>query len=196
MFDQKEHRKKPEVKEQRRLYAKEYISRPEVKAKQREYLKRPEVIKRRKEWRLKNPIKVKESNKKYYNNNKDKARKTQRRYNFENKDKINAWRRYKTKNDPQFNLGLRLRLRFLEALKHFSKTGKIKTSKQYGIDYEAIIKFLEPLPDNIHYYEIHHVKPLYQFDLNDPKQIKIAFAPENHELLTYEEHRKINHYEL
>ena len=52
-------------------------------------------------------------------------------------------------------------------------------------------------------YDIHHIKPLFTFNFVNPngstnlKEVQIAFAPENHILLTKEEHkeihRKLNH---
>ena len=67
------------------------------------------------------------------------------------------------------------------------------TSKKYGINYQAIIEYLKPLPENLSNYHIHHIKPLFTFDFNNLEEIKKAFAPENHKLLLIEEHRKLNH---
>ena len=56
-------------------------------------------------------------------------------------------------------------------------------SKKYGIDYKAIIEHLKPFPKDISIYHIDHIKPLCSFDLTSPKEVKKAFAPENHQWL-------------
>lgn len=96
--------------------------------------------------------------------------------------------RYKT--DPQFNLKERLRARLRKALRLYSKTGKIAKSKDYGVDYDAIIRNLGACPGVLEEYHIDHIKPLVLFDLNDLEQIKLAFAPENHQWLRKEENLK------
>ena len=60
-------------------------------------------------------------------------------------------------------------------------------SKKYGINYKAIIEHLKPFPENISEFHIDHIKPLCSFNLEDPEEIKIAFAPENHQWLTIQE---------
>ena len=72
------------------------------------------------------------------------------------------------------------------ALTHYSKTGKIRKSKDYGINYKAIIEHLKPFPKDIKRYELDHIIPLSLFDHNDPEQIKKAWAPENLQWLTKE----------
>ena len=53
---------------------------------------------------------------------------------------------------------------------------------------------------NINDYEIHHIKELSSFNFKNEdgspnfEEIKKAFAPENHQLLTIEEHRKTKSY--
>ena len=73
-----------------------------------------------------------------------------------------------------------------------SKNGKQKLSKEYGINFTAIIEYLRPFPKDIENYEIDHIIPLSWFDFNNPKEIKWAFSPENHQWLTKEENRKKN----
>ena len=93
----------------------------------------------------------------------------------------------KYKEDKEYQIGVKLRNRFKQALKTYSKTGKIATSREYGIDYEAIIKHLTPFPEDIQNYHIDHIRPLCSFNLNDPEEIKKAFAPENHRWLLAED---------
>jgi len=66
-------------------------------------------------------------------------------------------------------------------------------SSKYGIDYGAIIEALGPHPNTIGIsgdFHIDHIIPVSAFDLTDPAQIKIAFAPENHQWLLARDNRK------
>ncbi len=85
--------------------------------------------------------------------------------------------------DSIFAIRERLRGRLKSALKSYSRTGKVKTSDEYGINYKAIIQYLKPFPRDRHLYHIDHIKPLASFNFNDPEQIKKAFAPVNHQWL-------------
>ena len=84
-------------------------------------------------------------------------------------------------------------------LNHYIRTGKKRKGGKYKIDYAGIIEYLEPLPKSLKGYNIHHIKPLNKFNFVNKdntlnfKEIQEAFKPENHQLLTIEEHRAINH---
>ena len=95
----------------------------------------------------------------------------------------------KTSNeiDFPFRLAKNLRTLFINTLRTYLVTGKIKPSCEYGIDYKAIIEHLKPFPKDIENYHIDHIIPLSLFDFNNPQQIKIAFAPTNHQWLTIKE---------
>lgn len=94
------------------------------------------------------------------------------------------------KIDPAFAVMSTLRNRVRSSFCTFSKTGKTKTSNEYGINYQAIFEHIGPCPGDKKKYHIDHIKPLCLFDFNDPEQIKEAFAPENHQWLTAEENLK------
>lgn len=74
------------------------------------------------------------------------------------------------------------------------------TSKQYGIDYKAIIEHLKPFPKDYltskNKYHIHHIKPLHTFNFihkdgsTKLKEVQRAFSPTNHKWLTIKEHKK------
>lgn len=89
----------------------------------------------------------------------------------------------RTQNNPQFVVISRLRSRLKNAFLRFSKNGKVKSSREYGIDYEAIFKHIGPCPGIRKDYHIDHIIPLCFFDFDDPEQVKKAFAPENHQWL-------------
>ncbi|MEK6883135.1 MAG: HNH endonuclease signature motif containing protein, partial [Nanoarchaeota archaeon] len=84
------------------------------------------------------------------------------------------------KIDPQFAIKCRLRSALYLALKYYTETGKIYKSREYGIDYDAILKKLGNFPtENRKDWHIDHIRPLNSFDLTNPEEIKKAFAPEN-----------------
>lgn len=161
---------------------------------------------------LKNKEKTIANKKKYYSDNKEIIDKKHKMYYFQNKERINQIKRKyyqknkdyfiklgyirkkeKLKMDPYFKLTEQLRNRVRMAFHHYSKTGKILTAREYGIDYGAIIKYLEKSkPDDYtsKKYHIDHIKPLCSFGLNDLEEVKKAFAPKNHQWLTAEANLK------
>ncbi len=141
----------------------------------RYYKDNKEKIKQRSKKYLQSPL-GKEKRKQYKQNNKEKINKTQKLY-----------LRKKRKTDSIFAIRERLRGRLKSALRVYSKNGKVKTSDEYGINYKAIINHLRPFPRDKHLYHVDHKKPLSSFNFNDPEQIKLAFAPENHQWLLIKE---------
>lgn len=103
------------------------------------------------------------------------------------KERNIAYRKQRIKINTNFALICRLRSSLIRAFKYYSKTGKIKVSCEYRIDYQAIIEHLKPFPKDIENYHVDHIIPLSRFNFNNPKHIKIAFRPENHQWLTKEE---------
>lgn len=89
--------------------------------------------------------------------------------------------RYAT--DELFRLKEILKSELLHAFKAYSVGGKRKHARQYGIDYDAILAHLGPCPGKRREYHIDHVFPLSIFDFDDPRQVKAAFAPKNHQWL-------------
>lgn len=203
-------------------HAKEYQQRLEIKIKKKEYNekhkeKNKERMKRYFKQRYqKNRENILKKQKEYYESHKNKLKPTlkqkekksiyNKKYREKNRDLIRIWSREhenkRKKEDKQYCLIHRLRNALLKALKIYTKTGKIMSSKDYGIDYKAIIEYLKPFPENLENYQIHHIKPLFTFKFINPDgstnflEVSKAFSPENHKWLTIEEHRKINHKEL
>ncbi len=93
------------------------------------------------------------------------------------------------KTDKKYAIIDRLRRSLNHALTKYSKTGKIVSSKKYGIDWHNIIKGIEPFPEDIKKYEIDHIKPLHSFNLDNKEEIKKAFDPSNLQWLTITENR-------
>lgn len=89
----------------------------------------------------------------------------------------------KKRQTDRGHLEARLRARVRRAFNVYTKTGKMRTAKEYGIDYKAIIEQLGVCPGARDEYHVDHIIPLSLFDLADPEQVKLAFAPENHQWL-------------
>ncbi len=146
-----------------------------------------------KEYYQKNKEKLKE-----YQKNKDNIKEYQRgyrqenkgyikKYRQENKDKRNSYYYKRKKIDKNFKITCNLRNSLYKALKKYTKIGKIMSSKKYGINYKSIIEYLKPFPKDLSKYHVDHIKPLCSFNLENPEEIKKAFAPENHQWLLAQE---------
>jgi len=167
-----------------------------------------------KEYYRKNKEKYAQSIKKYQNS--IKGIKTITKYKKKNKLKLNKWRkeyeRERRKNDSTITLKKALLNRLRRTIVRYLSTRKIipnKINVHYlrwgkedfdemqrivmgfeGIDYEKVIKKLEPIPkDFSKNYQIDHIKPLYSFNFNNAKEIKKAFAPENLQIITIKENQ-------
>lgn len=100
-------------------------------------------------------------------------------------------------NNENLRLACLLRERIRKAFINYSTTGKIKSSKEYGINYEEILKYLGPCPGDRKDYHIDHIFPISAFNFDNKTQIIIAFSPENHQWLKKEENlSKNNKYNL
>jgi hypothetical protein len=106
------------------------------------------------------------------------------------RERINKIDRERRKHDKRYAVADRLRRSLHHALTKYSKSGKIMSSKKYGIDWQVIIKSLEPFPSDIENFEIDHIIPLHTFDLTNPKEIIKAFSPSNLQWLSMGENRK------
>jgi len=102
--------------------------------------------------------------------------------------------RYRT--NKEFKICNNLRGSLYKALRKYTKTGKIMSSKKYGVDYKAIIEHLKPFPEDLNKYHVDHIKPLFAFNFvnSDGSQnleaIKEAFAPKNLQWLKAKENLK------
>lgn len=94
-----------------------------------------------------------------------------------------CYMRERCKTDERFRLTMLLRRRLSQAFQEFSQYGKKFVSRKYGIDYGRIVDHLGPCPGERQDYHIDHVFPLSAFDFDDTRQVRAAFAPENHQWL-------------
>jgi len=177
----KTYRNQPEVKVYKKTYNQEYYQ------KNKEYL-----LKKNKKYRDKpdNKKKIKIHDKKRQQTPKrqkqDRERSQKPKRKAYNKKYHRRYGRQRRQVDDHFRLMCNLRVHFYKAMILYSKTGKIMKSRKYGINYEAIIKYLGDKPDNKSNYEADHIIPLSMFDHNDPEQIKKAWTPSNFQWLTRE----------
>lgn len=157
------------------------------------------IKKKSNEWGKLHLDKKRESANKYYLNNKIKCKKRMRLWKLNNKSWIKNYKKeYNQLNyniNINYTLSLKLRNHIYKALNIYTKTGKVLSSKKYGIILEeVIIKLVKELPkdyngwnknnpDNI--YSIDHIKPLSSFNLENFKEVQIAFAPENHQWMKF-----------
>ncbi len=166
------------------------------------YERNKEAIKKQRQgFYKKNQMLMRYKNKEWYKNNREYHQRQdvkQKRKEYRHSPGVLKRRRKyqvnKRKNNPAFAMQLRLRNLLWGAIRRSFKTGKTTSCRKYEININAVIEHLKPLPINLSDYEVHHIKPLFTFDFNNPDEIKKAFAPENHKILLIEEHRKINHF--
>lgn len=111
-------------------------------------------------------------------------------YKKKRNERFKIYWRKRFDEDSQFRIAQRLRNLLYQALKKYTITGKSLASNKYGIDYKQIIKKLQPFPKEINKYHIDHIRPLSSFNLEDPKEIKKAFAPANLQWLLSSENIK------
>ena len=179
---QKMYENLPEVRAKRKIRR----ELPENKLKRKEYCMRPEVRAKRKQQQQ--STKTKEWQKKYRKRpeviERDRKSYKTEKYKLKKKKYIKERRKI-----PQINIKTNLSNRLRGSIRKYAKGKKITNAKGYGIDYDAIISHLKPFPKDISKYHVDHRKPLcsYNFVNKDGtqniKEIKKAFAPENHQFL-------------
>lgn len=178
----KKNYKKLSVIERVREYNQKYRKNPENKEKyevlRAKYSQKPEVKERN---RLLAVTKYRERRREYW---KDYGKRLEIRTRINEKD------RNRRRIDKKYAIIDRLRRSLNHALTKYSKTGKIMDSKKYGIEWEKVIKGLEPFPEDIKKFEIDHKIPLHIFNLEKIEEVKKAFDPSNLQWLTMEDNRK------
>jgi len=177
-----DHRYYLKNKEKIRKYLKEYYLKNQEKLKSRarenHWNNRELILKQHKEYHIKNKKKMNEKGRIWQKKNRQKTTNWLKNYNIQRR-----------KEDPNFNIRNRLRSRLYVVLRLYGY-GKKAPANKYGIDYNKIIQHLKPFPKDISKYHVDHIVPLCTFELTDPIQIQIEFAPENHQWLLAEDNLK------
>jgi len=150
---------------------------------------RDEIKKRARIFADRNKEQIKKRAREYRLKNKEKLDKRIKAYRIKTRLVFNKKQVDRRKKDKNFNMKCKLRNRLWNAFNKY-EDGKRYSSSKYGINYNEIIEHLKPFPKDISKYHIDHIKPLCTFDLTDNEQVKVAFAPENHQWLTVEQNFK------
>lgn len=132
-----------------------------------------------------------------YRNNKDNVLKRTAAYQRKNHDILKVFKNINMKKHRRENtslaIGIRIRGQVYQAFRLYANGRKPMKSEKYGINYKAIVERLGPHPKTLGksgVWHIDHIIPVAAFDLTDPEQVKIAFAPENHQWLRAKENRR------
>jgi hypothetical protein len=160
-------------KTQKRInYNKEYLARPEVKIMRKATYARNRAKPERKAYLAT-----------WVQGEKRQAWNSQYNRLPEVKAKKKAYISNRLKTDPHFYNSVLIRNRYV-------RIKKIAADPNIKSNYRAVADYLGLPPNDGRKYQRDHIIPLYAFNLKDPAQRKIALAPENHQWLTVEEHRR------
>jgi len=115
------------------------------------------------------------------------------------KEKFQKWQKIKSKNSISFALSCRIKSRLSNYLYLFFKDYKYSS---YKINIDQIVHYLlykNPNitnPKQLKNYEVDHIKSLSSFNFinldgsKNLEEVKKAFAPENHQLISIKQHRE------
>jgi hypothetical protein len=159
---------------------------------------------RNKQYKLKNPDKVRQCVKNWKLMHKDKTKLYKKQYDLNNKNKINKQRnkhrKQRMKIDSGFKIHDILRSRMKQALKSQGIKKCQKTLDCLGCTAIFYQNYLQSLfkpgmtleNKEIRKWEQHHIKYCSTFDLSDPKQQQLCFHYTNVVPLWKDEHRKLH----
>lgn len=139
----------------------------------------------------------------------ERERATARAWHARNKDRVNAAIRHRFATDPAFQekrrqwkqdsmsrrtaeqrLRKSLQSRFWVAIRMQVGRGHAIKVHDYGVNWHDVVQHLGPCPGKRENWHVDHVIPLSRFDLTDARQVRLAFAPENHQWLPAAENLK------
>lgn len=165
------------------------------------------ILEKKKSYYINNKLNILNSRKEYYSANKYKILEYRKTYSASHREllKLRNHIRYinnsaiiisknvryemnKRKKDPYYKMCKNIRSRFKNALKKYSKNGKIMSCLEYGINFKEIFNKIGVPPNNS--YHLDHIIPLKLFNLDDPVQVKLAFSYINLQWLSAEENMK------
>lgn len=88
-----------------------------------------------------------------------------------NPETVRNYRRNKYQTDENHYIRMRLRSNLKKAFNRYTITGKVKTSREYGINWTVICEALGPCPGEFKKWHIDHKVPMTAFDLTDRVQV-------------------------
>lgn len=136
---------------------------------------------KRKKYSESRPGYDKNRKKEYYYSNKEIEHQRHKTWVEKNREHIRNWAKEydksRCKNDEKYKLKKIIRGRIHRGFDTYSKSGKTKSCKEYGIDFDAIFNHIGPRPDKS--YHLDHIIPLSLFDLDNPEHVRLAHLPEN-----------------
>src|SRR5208282_207774 len=148
----------------------------------------------RKKWRKNNPEKAKEADKKNRENNPEKRAKIVKNWRNKNKDHVRAYDREQLKINLEKRLRVALRTRLNNAIKRNTKSGS--AVRDLGCSIEFFIsyienKFVKGMSWNNwgKVWQLDHIKPLCDFDLEDREDCLIVLHCTNFQPLSIEDHK-------
>jgi hypothetical protein len=155
------------------------------------YIKQYDIVRgKQAEYYKENKEVIKDKTKQYRITHRDEYLKACKDYYYKHKVRLrrlqNEYRKLRCQEDMSFRLSRILSNRVWKALNNHLNMGKIKSNKLYGIDVDAIAqKLIKELPQDFEFGKYHadHIIPIACFDLNDAKQLKECFKPENYQWL-------------
>lgn len=136
------------------------------------------------EHKSKNRGLIRQQNRKYKQRNRELLRQQRREYKQRNREKVNAYERHYNKSNPHIRILYATRKAIARALKCNSTGGR--SLKLLGVssavEYKAYLESKFELGmswanygNGLDKWTIDHIKPLFTFDLTDPKQQRKAF---------------------
>lgn len=129
------------------------------------------------EYNIKNNSRLKKQKKERYNKikNTPEYKDKQKQYAENNKEYTNFYHKFRRETDEHHRIVTLLRGSLLK----FLKGSKTKHAKEYGIDYEAIIKHIGDAPKDGLKYDVDHIIPCDAFDFTNEEHIKLCYHPTN-----------------
>jgi hypothetical protein len=188
-------RNKEEMKEKKKQYYIDNKERINEREKKCNELNKEKIIERKKQYYEENKEILNKKHKEYNELNKEKIIEQKKQYYEENKEhqlkKVYERAKVRYKTDTMFYKKKIIRHRFREGMKRYSRAGKVKPIREYGIDIEKCGEYIGEQPGEN--YHIDHIIPLSFFNFDDDIEIQAAFLPINHQWLDAKENiRKSN----
>lgn len=124
-----------------------------------------------------------ERSRKYNRECKDKKRevvlRSRNKHLESHRKRATAYAKSKYDNDPLYRTKQNLRSLIFSAFVRLSKNGKLKTNKEYGIDFNAIFAKVGERPGNGREYHLDHIIPLAAFDFDNEEHVRLSQSPCN-----------------